>query len=218
MCDPSRTFVRVVAPALTLSREAPVETVRSSDSTARVALGLACLLACAAPARAQRFSEFGGGWNYSAPATGFKGYSHGYNFRASLGAQLAARVRVRFDAFAGWFDERVPVSVPPCPSTGCLGPSPSSRHEMASVAGLSANWLVNVDPRGILYGIGGAGLYDVNTRSKGNDVGAGVSAGVGIAVPVGAGLRAFVEARYHVLFGTTAELPWIVPVTLGIRF
>jgi hypothetical protein len=218
MCDPSRTFVRVVAPASTLSREAPVKTVRSSFSAARAALGLACLLACAAAARAQRFSEFGGGWNYSAPSPGFEGYSHGYNFRVSLGHQLEPRVRVRFDAIAGWFDERYVLTHPPCPSppTSCSGYS--NEHDNASVAGLSANWLVNVDPRGILYGIGGAGLYDVNISSNGNDVGVGVSAGAGISVPVSAGLRAFVETRYHVLFGTTAELPWIVPVTLGIRF
>jgi hypothetical protein len=92
------------------------------------------------------------------------------------------------------------------------------------VAALSANWLVDVDPRGILYGIGGAGVYDVDDRSQKSGVSLGVSAGAGIAVPVGGGLRAFVEARYHVLrieqvlLGTTARPPWIVPVTFGVRF
>lgn len=192
-----------------------MEPVRSFHATARVALGLACLLACAAPARAQAFTEFGGGWAYPGPAPDGEVYSRGYNFRASFGHQLEPRVRVRFDATFSWFDDRTQF-YPPCPSPGCTGPS--YNVDRASVTGLSANWQVDVDRRGILYGIGGAGLYDVSTTRKGNDVAIGVSAGVGIAVPVGAGLRAFVEARYHIPFGATAELPWIVPVTFGVRF
>lgn len=200
-----------------------MEPVRSSNSTARVALGLAGLLACAAPARAQSFAELGGGWNYPAPAAGLDAYSHGYNVRASLGHRLAPRVRVRFDASVSWFDEKLQW-YPPCPYPGCNGPA--FQHGTAYVAALSANWLVNVDPRGILYGIGGAGVYDVDGYNgfQQNGVTLGVSAGAGIAVPVGGGLRAFVEARYHVLridqvlLGTTARPPWIVPVTFGVRF
>jgi hypothetical protein len=46
-------------------------------------------------------------------------------------------MRLRVDALFSWFDDSV------------------------SVTGLTANGLVNVDPRGILYVIGGAGLYEV---------------------------------------------------------
>jgi hypothetical protein len=66
--------------------------------------------------------------------------------------------------------------------------------------------------------LGGAGVYDVRGNRKVSDWGIGASAGVGISVPIHAKLRAFVETRYHLLFGTTAELPWIVPVTFGVRF
>ena len=194
-----------------------MEPIRSFGSTARVALGLACLLACPVRARAQSFAELGGGWNYPAPAPAGEGYRHGYNVRASLGHQVAPRVRVRFDAFVSWFDDSTQF-YPPCAFPGCTRPYYNVGR--AYVAGLSANWLVNVDPRGILYGIGGAGVYDVDGYGgfQQNGVTLGVSAGAGISVPVGGGLRAFVESRYHILLGTTARPPWIVPITFGVRF
>ena len=190
--------------------------IRSFHAATRVALGLACAVALAAlpaAARAQAFAEFGGGLAYPGPAPDGHVYSRGYGFRASVGHQLEPRVRVRFDATFSWFDDRTQF-YPPCAFPGCTGPS--YNVDRATVAGLSANWLVDVDRRGILYGIGGAGLYDVDADHA--KVALDVSAGAGISVPIRAGLRAIVEARYHIPFGTTAELPWIVPVTFGVRF
>jgi hypothetical protein len=82
------------------------------------------------------------------------------------------------------------------------------------------NGLASIDSRGLFYVIGGAGLYDAY-GDRGNDkagVQVGVSAGAGIAVPVGVRVRAFVEGRYHAMLGGGAQPPWFVPVTVGIRF
>jgi hypothetical protein len=67
-------------------------------------------------------------------------------------------MRLRVDALFSWFDDSVQVAQP-CPSFGCTGRS--YVFERVSVTGLTANGLVNVDPRGILYVIWGAGLCDV---------------------------------------------------------
>lgn len=198
-------------------RDAVKRPVRSLHPAAFVALGLACLLASPGPARAQRFVELGGGWNYPGPDSSGDRPGRGYNIRASLGYQLAPRVRVRFDVFAAGFAGRIRIVCPPQQDASPCPSGYSNDYDSVSVAGLSANWLVNVDPRGILYGIGGAGVYDVRGSRKPNDWGIGVSAGLGVSVPIHANLRAFVESRYHLLFGTTAELPWIVPVTAGFR-
>src|ERR1017187_8628460 len=64
----------------------------------------------------------------------------------------------------------------------------------------------------LTFSVSGTAVY-----ANANDWGIGASAGVGVSVPIHANLRAFVETRYHLLFGTTAELPWIVPVTAGFR-
>jgi hypothetical protein len=177
--------------------------LRSRWSTLWVAVWLGCLLVCPAPARAQTFVELGGGWNVPA------GASHGgSNFRASLGWQVAPNFRWRIDAFTNQFDYTT-TNTFPCPSVGCGVPS-------ERVNGLTANGLVNVDPRGIFYVIGGAGLYDVETQTT--ELHFGVSAGAGIAVPVVSHLRAVVEARWNGLLGATSGPPWLVPITIGLRY
>ena len=84
------------------------------------------------------------------------------------------------------------------------------------MSGLIANGLVNVEPRGILYAIGGAGLY--NVRAQTTEWHFGASAGAGIAVPVTAHLRAVVEARWHGVLGNTSGSAWLVPITVGLRY
>jgi hypothetical protein len=179
-----------------------------------VALGLACLLACPVSARAQSFVEIGAGWNYPAPAPRLDKYATGYNIRVSLGGQLGPRGRVRFDALVGWFDDSRQF-FPPCPAPGCTSAYYNGGN--AYVAGLLANWLRNVDSRGILYGIGGLGLYDVSAGTS-TKLAVGASAGAGISVPLGTELSAFAETRFHYLSDTRGELPFITLVTFGVRF
>jgi hypothetical protein len=68
--------------------------------------------------------------------------------------------------------------------------------------------------------IGGVGLYDAYRSAGRSEAGlrGGVSAGAGIAVSVAARLRVLVEARYHDVLGATTQPPWIVPITIGVRF
>jgi len=185
---------------------------RSRWSTMCVAAGIGCLLVCPAPSRAQAFVELGGGWNYVAPVASVTS-SHGSNFRASLGWQVAPNFRWRIDAFTSQFDAKSALSLP-CPSDGC---APSAYIHSEQVNGLTVNGLVDVDPRGILYLIGGAGLYDSQLPTP-EEWHVGVSAGAGIAVPVASHLRAVVEARWHGLLGATSGPTWLVPVTVGFRY
>jgi hypothetical protein len=187
--------------------------IRSSWSSACVAIGLGCLLVCARPAHAQTFVEFGGGWNYLAPAPAGDSYSRGLNIRASIGRQIAPNFRWRIDAFTSQFDHNVQF-YPPCAFPACTRPYYNAQS--VGIAGLTANGLMNVDPRGIFYVIGGTGLYEV--YGPATELHLGVSAGAGIAVPVGARLRAVVEAHCHGLLGATSGPPWLVPFTVGLRY
>ena len=181
---------------------------------------LAGLLVCPAPARAQTFVELGGGWNYVGPvAASGPFYDSGTNLRASIGWQVAPNCRWRIDAFTNQFDLKTGIPRP-CPSFGCSGPGYDIQFESERVSWLTANGLVSVDARGMLYVIGGAGLYGAYEASvrPSTEWHFGVSAGAGIAVPVATHLRAFVEARWHGLFGDTAGPSQLAPITVGLRY
>jgi hypothetical protein len=178
-----------------------------------VAIGLGCLLSFARPALAQTFVEVAGGWNLMASAPSGDNYSRGISIRASVGSQIAPTFRWRIDAFTTEFDHNVQF-YPPCAFPGCTHPYYNAQS--VSVDGLTANGMVNVDPRGVFYVIGGAGLYDL--RGPATELHLGASVGAGIAVPVSARLRAVVEARWHGVLGATAGPPWVVPITVGLRF
>jgi hypothetical protein len=181
-------------------------------STTCVAALLGCVLVLPAPAGAQAFVELAGGWNYVAPVASVAS-SNGSNVRASIGWQVAPSFRWRIDAFTSQFDAKTALSLP-CPSSGC----PASAYiQSERVNGLTANGLVEVDPRGIFYLIGGAGLYDLQSQTP-ETWHLGVSAGAGIAVPVATHLRAVVEARWHGVLGATSGPAWLVPITIGFRY
>jgi hypothetical protein len=169
-------------------------------------------LVCPASAGAQAFVELGGGWNYVAPVASVAS-SNGSNVRASIGWQVAPNFRWRIDAFTSQFDAKTALALP-CPSFGCAA---SAYIQSERVNGLTVNGLVDLDPRGILYLTGGAGLYDVQPRTP-EEWHPGVSAGAGIALPVAPHLRAVVEARWHGVLGATYGPAWLVPITIGLRY
>jgi hypothetical protein len=218
---------RVLADRIDLSLEGFVTVIHSLFPSACVTVGLGCLLALPRTARAQTFVELGGGVTYLAPAPPGNGYSRGFNIQASIGRQFTRRFLLRCDAFMSQFDYRAQIYPP------FLTPEGPEYHygvRSEGVAGLTANGVVNVDPRGILYVVGGAGLYDTyggtgsvrfgTSAAAGGlaRVSFGVSAGAGISVPAGGRLRAFVEARDHLLLGANSQPPWLVPITLGLRY
>jgi hypothetical protein len=188
---------------LLCSRRTLVRTMRS----------LGFLLIISASARAQTFVELGGGSSFVGPAGAGTSTTNGWNLRASIGLHIAPGFSWRFDAFTNQFDAKSNVSEP-CPLGGCSGLTTVSQAE--SVSGLTANALVNVDPLGIFYLSGGAGLYDVQTG--GSEWVVGVSAGAGVTLPLAPHIRAFAEARWHGLLGVTSGPSSIVPVTIGLRF
>ena len=169
---------------------------RSRWSTLCVTALLGGVSIISAPAGAQAFVELAGGWNYVAPVASVAS-SNGTNIRASIGWHVASNFRWRIDAFTSQFDARTFLALP-CPSNGC---SPSAYIQSERVNGLTVNGLVDVDPRGILYVTGGAGLYDVQPQTP-EEWHLGVSAGAGIAVPV-----ARTCARWSRLAGMALSVP-----------
>ena len=161
------------------------------------------------------FFELGGGSNYAQTLGSGPTYVSGYNLRASIGWKVASNFSWRIDAFTNDFESKDNYNYP-CPTFGC----PASVHlHDERVNGLIASGLVNFDPRGIFYMIGGAGFYGVNNVSVTvSETHFGLSAGAGIAVPMGSSLRGVVEARWLNLYGETAGPTWFVPITLGVRF
>jgi hypothetical protein len=187
--------------------------LRSRWSTGYAAVALGCLFVIPAPARAQMFVELGAGLNFISPVPSGVSYGSGSNLQASIGWKVEPKIRLRVDVLTSQFDVKAMVNTP-CQSFGCSGPVFSFHSE--SVNGVTANILADVDARGILYLIGGAGLYDVHTQSTERLI--GVSAGAGIAVPMGSRLRGVVEARWHGLLGATSGPAWLVPITVGLRY
>ena len=187
---------------------------------------LVALLACASPVGAQVFVEGGGGWDHVPPhpsTTGSVFRPHGINLRAAVGRVITPRVRARVEAFTIQFNDRIPVyAYQPCASD-CAPVDHEARYE-GNASGVAATGLVNVDSRGVFYVVGGVGLFfdaDAVSRfgaSLKRKLRLGVVAGAGLTVPVGARLRAFAEGRWNGPFGNRAVAPWVVPVTVGLRY
>lgn len=188
---------------------------RSRSTTACVVVLLGCLTLRPAAAHAQLFGELVGGWNYVPTFSSGPTYASGSAVRVSVGWKVAQNFSWRIDAFANQFEAKDDFAYP-CPSFGC---SPSVHLHSASITGLTANGLVSVDPRGIFYLIGGAGFYVVDiTNIASSEQHFGVSAGAGIAVPMGSRLRGVVEARWHSLHVDTTGPTWFAPITVGLRY
>jgi hypothetical protein len=193
-----------------------MDLLRSRWSTlcAAVLLGSAFL---PAPARAQVFVEIVGGSNIVPTFPSGPIYAGGFNVRASFGWKVASNFSWRFDAFTSQFDAKDDISYP-CPPFGC----PASAHlNSEHVNGLTADGLVNLDDRGVFYLIAGAGVYDVSNVSvpDAERFHFGVSAGAGIAVPMGPRLRGVIEGRWHGLLGDMQAGPtWLMPITIGLRY
>jgi hypothetical protein len=188
---------------------------RPSRITAWIAGAACCLLVVPYSAGAQSFVELGAGWNYYAPAAQPESYRQTYNIRASIGQQISPRVLIRFDALVNQFQQQVFRGGEPCPFASC---APQYISQVGGITALTANALVNVDERGIFYISGGSGIYDTNANSDPAKVSIGVSAAIGITVPVGVRLRAFLEARDHIMLASGSQPPWFVPITFGLRF
>ncbi len=190
-------------------------------------MAMAVLIALASPLRAQLFVEGGGGWNYVPLHPGTTGNvlrPHGINLRAAIGRAITPRVRVRVEAFTIRFNDQIMVyEYQPCASFDCAPGDHEARYE-GKIGGAAATGLVNVDRRGLFYLVGGAGLFfdanavfDFGVPLK-SELRLGVVAGAGFTVPIGGRLRGFAEARWNGPFGNRAVAPWIVPVTVGLRY
>lgn len=183
------------------------------ETCARVMWGAALVGVATTPARAQTFVEVGAGWNFVAPAPFGDFYRRGYDVRVSAGRHLSPRIGLRLDLSLSEFPHDVQ-EYPPCAFPGCT--HPYYNETQVGVAGVSANVVANVDRSGLLYVLGGAGVFDLYHLPA--SLFGGLSFGAGISVPVHGRFRAFVEADDHIFFGAGTQPPWIVPLSFGIRY
>lgn len=186
-----------------------------SRLVARVGLGLGCIATCPSWMRGQTFVEGGGGWSYVTPGAAAQGgtYSHGVNAQISVGRVFTQRIRMRIDMLGAQFNHSVQY-YPPCPFPGCS--RAYYTRESNTIVGLVLSSVLNVDPRGILYLTAGPGMYEAFLSSA--ELHIGVSAGAGVAIPLGHRLRAVTEVSWHDLFGRTTGPSWFAPITVGLRY
>lgn len=181
----------------------------------RLAVIIATLAIISVPARAQQFREIAAGWDAvaSAPASTTDEYEPGPYLRGSIGTALTPRIRLRFDGEGMFFTLRSQLTLP-CPPAGCA--SSLRQDQMRGIVGLSANVLVGLDPREIVYLLGGVGPYE--TFASENSLHIDGSLGAGVAIPVGNHFRVFAEAAWHGFLPTGSGPSWADPIALGIRF
>jgi hypothetical protein len=93
------------------------------------------------------------------------------------------------------------------------------------VASATANAILNLGSMGVSpYLIGGLGIYNRRLSSdlfnaSDSKTTAGVNIGGGIRFPLG-GISTFLEARYHVMLGNSAEATNLqfIPISFGVQF
>ena len=204
---------------------APLESTmaipRRSFYSFRALVALSLTLAFPHATRAQTFVEVAGGSNELPPAPGSGSYSHGFNARASIGRELDSRFSLRLDAFTSTFTRADSTQFfPPCAFPGCTQSYYSVQHQSFGAAGLTMNGLMNLDPRGVFYLIAGTGVIDAfgHTPSGYNELHLAASGGAGIAVPIGVRMRLVVEAQFRGLLGASSVTPWVLPLTIGVRY
>ncbi len=187
----------------------------------RAVVAIALLLAFPPAGGAQTFVEVAGGSNELPPAPGSGTYSHGFSARASIGRELDSRFSLRLDAFTSTFSRTDSTQFfPPCAFPGCSQSYYNVQHHSFGAAGLTVNGLMNLDPRGLFYLIVGTGAIDAfgRTPSGYNEVHLAASGGGGVSVPIGARMRLVIEAQFRGLLGASSVTPWVLPLTIGVRY
>jgi hypothetical protein len=171
-------------------------------------------------AAAQTIVEVGGGSTYRKDLPPNDGYTLGFNARVSVGKRLSDHTMLRLDAFVSQHDSKDSTEIfPPCAFPGCH-PLWNINRLTDGVAGLMLNGIVELDPRGIVYLVGAAGVDEAygRTSTAYSETHLAGSFGAGFTVPIGPRLRAVLEAQLHGVFGQTRGTPWFVPITVGLRY
>jgi hypothetical protein len=185
--------------------------LRSRCAGVFAVVAFACLIAVPSLARAQTSFELGGGWS-NLKASGPAAWGRGWSARASIAWQIAPKFRWRVDAFTSHFRAKEFISQPcPAPPLGCSGPG--FGYFSQNLNGLDVNGVLNIDPRGILYALGGAGVANLSDGSSTQTLFV-ASAGLGVAVPVAGRVLVFIESRWDALLGFTQGPNAQVPITL----
>ena len=198
-----------------------------------VPFGLALLLLWPASAPGQTTLSFAGGLNVARTLPGAVPAIHGFTtqgfaIQASVGRPSRGRFAWRIDAFVSQFEMTqysgwagVMCQQNPPPGT-CCGVCPlETAKGRVGMLGVAANQRVNVSPPAfpigmyVIWGVETDYLYQHPTA--GSALRLGVSAGGGLTLPLTSHVRAFVEARYHMLVAAPTGPTWLVPVTMGLQ-
>lgn len=155
--------------------------------------------------------------------------SQGFAVAASWGRQATRRAGWRLDAFVRqvYLDQPldfagVMCSNPPAPGA-CCGICPGRRYRgQVGVTGLSASVLENLvtSHGGLgLYMLGGFEMdYLYRHPETPRALRLGYSIGGGVDLPAIAGIRGFVEMRFHALVDGPSQPTALAPISVGVRF
>lgn len=180
-----------------------------------IAAAVAALVGVGGPASAQQFTEAAIGWSgiASQPASERDRFRSGPYMRGSIGEPVGSRINLRTDLHVVLFKLQIPETLP-CPSTGCHYTIYDDHTRV--VGGVTESALVDLDRRGFVYVVGGAGLYNAETQVNSFHVGA--FGGIGVRIPYGPHFRVLAEANWHGLAPESGAPRWIAPVGVGLRF
>lgn len=176
---------------------------------------VAALLGFGGQASAQQFTEIAIGWSgiASQPASARDRFRSGPYVRGSIGEPVGPRINLRTDLHVVLFNLQIPETLP-CPSTGCTGAIYDDHTRV--IGGVTESALVDLDRRGFVYLVGGAGLYNAETQVNSFHVGA--FGGIGIRIPYGSHFRVLAEATWHGLAPESGAPRWVAPLGVGLRF
>lgn len=185
------------------------------SAVVRLAAAVAMAGVLSVPASAQVYLEFSGGWNHvprQSSASGSVLDAHGSNVRGAVGKQVGPRFSLRVEVGAARFNDPVSlVSYSNCATTSC-GSSAQASEYSGNVTStfVTAALSTNTRVEGFLFA--GVGAVTASGTHQ------GATFGTGLALPLHRRLKAVLDARWIGPLSSRAVAPWIVPVSIGLRY
>jgi len=185
------------------------------SAVVRLAVAVAMAGVLAVPASAQMYLEFSGGWNHVPPQSSASGSvldAHGSNVRGAVGKQIGPRFSLRLEVGAARFNDPVSlVSYSNCATPSCDSASHASEYS-GNVTSTFVTGVLSTNTRVEGFLLAGVGAVTASGTHQ------GATFGAGLALPLHGRLKAVLDARWIGPLSSRAVAPWIVPVSIGLRY
>jgi hypothetical protein len=203
--------------------------MRTTIRLSKVAVLLAAFLIAPLAARAQLAHGVAGGLSLAGPSPSINAFAEtyrpGFTARVFIGTQTSRRLAAGVEASITRFSMRhashfvwATGGSPECWSLCPVGIT----NAPVGVAALTVNGVMTLNALnrgGQMYLIAGIGPYFIYQHPDARGaMRLGALAGAGWVIPGRGRSRLFIEARYQQLVGSPAQLSWMAPVTVGVRF